>query len=155
MVNRVTLCWLVILCYSVSLPHSLSFPAMLFPSSPTLLSSLAPLYLSPPPPPVGPPLLLPIYFHVEIVLYILSGRKWVVSLMSQTCTSYVHVCTSSSVYLLPLYMGKVDSSSNCSWIQRTSKLPVLHHTSSVLMQLMTCLACGQCHCDTVVAHCSL
>ena len=28
---------------------------------------------------VGPPLLLPIYFHVEVLFYVLKKRKWIVS----------------------------------------------------------------------------
>ena len=56
----------------VSLPPSICSP-------PTPLTCL----LSPT---VGPPLLLPIYFHVEIVSYIFSGRKWVVSPHLCVCT---------------------------------------------------------------------
>ena len=55
-------------------------------SASSIVVSLPPSICSPPTPlpclfspTVGPPLLLPIYFHVEIVSYIFSGRKWVVS----------------------------------------------------------------------------
>ena len=94
-------------------PHSylFLFPSILLHPSLALLLFLPPhlpLCLSPP---VGPPLLLPIYFHVEIVTYIFSGRKWVVSL--HLCL-YAGLPTTACMQCL-LGIRTFYNSSNCCY----------------------------------------
>ena len=87
------------------------FPSILLHPSLALLLFLPPhlpLCLSPP---VVPPLLLPIYFHVEIVTYIFSGRKWVVSL--HLCL-YAGLPTTACMQCL-LGIRTFYNSSNCCY----------------------------------------
>ena len=74
---------------------------------------------------VGPPLLLPIYFHLEVLFYVIKKKKWIVCYRIPLVHSSLYSRSSAGFFLHDciLYVIPFDIRQSSGWI--LAQFPIL------------------------------